>query len=59
MNGYDHMAMPYLPPTTNTTTDDYLPAMELAEQSFHAPTYTTDDYRRYRLKSPTLHNPSC
>lgn len=45
MNGYDHMAMPYLPPNTNTTTDEYLPAMGLAEQSFHAPTYSTDDYR--------------
>ena len=50
MNGYDHMAMPYLPPNNNTTTDDYLttlPAMGLAEQSFQTPTYSTDDFRRY------------
>ncbi|KAF6222002.1 hypothetical protein HO133_001970 [Letharia lupina] len=48
MNGYDHMAMPYLPPNNNTTTDDYLttlPAMGLAEQSFQTPTYSTDDFR--------------
>ena len=50
MNGYDHMAMPYLPPNSNTTTDHYLttlPGVGLAEQSFHAPTYSTDDFRRY------------
>lgn len=49
MNGYNHMAMPYLPPHSNTTTDDYLaplPAMGLTEQSFPTPTYSTDDFQR-------------
>lgn len=60
MNGYNHMAMPYLPPHSNTTTDEYmttLPAMGLAEQSFSTPTYSTDDFRRYDLhpKRYTVH----
>ena len=49
MHGYNHMAMPYISPNSNTTTDDYmtpLPAMGLGEQSFPTPTYSTDDYRR-------------
>lgn len=49
MNGYDHMAMPYLPPNSNTTTDDYLthiPSMGLAEQSFQMPSYSTDEFQK-------------
>ncbi len=56
MNGFNHMAMPYLTPNSNTTTDDYmtpLPALSLAEQGFRAPTYSTDDFRRYDI--PTQH----
>ncbi|CAD6582870.1 MAG: hypothetical protein ASARMPRED_001090 [Alectoria sarmentosa] len=48
MNGYDHMAMPYLPPNNNTTTDDYLthiPSMGLAEHSFQMPSYSTDEFQ--------------
>ena len=62
MNGYDHMAMPYLQPHTNTSTDDYqttLPTMSLAEQSFQTPTYSTDEFRRYFLPRPrgdTVHH---
>ena len=60
MNGYDHMAMPYLSPNNNTSTEEYqsnLPTMSLAEQSFQAPTYSTDDLRRYdlRLRGDTVH----
>ena len=50
MNGYEHITMSYLPPNTNTTTDDYmtpLPALGLAEQSFQTPTYSNDHFRRY------------
>ena len=49
MNGYEHMAMPYLPPHSNTATDDYLttlPAMGVQEQGFRTPTYSTDNFRR-------------
>lgn len=51
MNGYDHMAMHYLPPHTNTAPDEYLstttlPAIGLPEQSFRTPTYSTDDFHR-------------
>ena len=52
MHGYNHIAVPYLPPnssTTTTTTDDYmtpLPALGLGEQGFPPLTYSTDDIRR-------------
>lgn len=61
MNGYDHMAMPYLPPNSNTTTDDYLntiPAMGLAEQSFQTSTYSTDDFRSLNSMSHMSSLPS-
>ncbi len=54
MNGFNPMAMPYLTPNSNTTTDDYmtpLPALSLAEQGYQAPTYSTDDFRRYDIPS--------
>ena len=49
MNGFDHMTMHYLPPHTNTATDDYLttlPAMGGAEHTFRTPNYSTDNFRR-------------
>ena len=49
MNGFEHMTMHYLPPHTNTATDDYLttlPAMGGADQTFRTPSYSTDNFRR-------------